>query len=158
MNEGNQRSEPRIPERAKPATVLVADDEKNVRLTVTEALESEGVRILTAVSGEDALQRLTDEDVDVLLLDLAMPGVNGIEVLREVVRDARHVAVVVISAHGTVARAVEAMKLGAIEFLEKPFSPEELRHAVRRALDRKSDTIVEPPAEEGGARGTPTEC
>lgn len=157
MNERNQGTESPVPERARPATVLVADDEKNVRLTVAEALASEGVRILTAVSGEDALQRLADEDVDVLLLDLAMPGVDGIEVLREVVRAAQDVAVVVISAHGTVARAVEAMKLGAMEFLEKPFSPEELRQAVRQVLARQSNAAAELPVNGSGAQGPPRE-
>ncbi len=113
--------------------VLVVDDEKNIRTVITGALEGPELSVRSAVNGEDALQRLEDGAADVVLLDLKLPGMGGIEVLRRI-RDAwPDTRVIVITAHGTVATAVEAMKLGAVDFIEKPFAAEEVRQAVRNA-------------------------
>ena len=119
--------------------ILVIDDEKNIRLTVSYALENEGFAVDTAVNSEDALQQMIDTQYDLLMLDLQMPGMGGMELLRRLV--ARHTLphVVIISAHGTVANAVEAMKLGAVDFVQKPFTPEELRQVVGTVFAR--DTL-----------------
>jgi len=113
--------------------VLVVDDEKNIRSVLAEALDGPELSVRSAVNGEDALQQLAAEGADVVLLDLKMPGMDGLDVLRRVRESWPDTRVLVITAHGTVPLVVEAMKLGAVEFIEKPFSPEEVREAVRKA-------------------------
>jgi DNA-binding NtrC family response regulator len=117
-------------------SVLVVDDEKNIRLTMSRALEDIEVDVTTADSGAEALAALARRHVDVVLLDLRMPGMDGIEVLRRVAREYPDTRVIIITAYGTVERAVEAMKLGAVDFLEKPVTPAEVRARVAELLDR----------------------
>jgi len=114
--------------------ILICDDEKNIRLTVAAALENEGYEIKGAVNGEDALRQMEDQRFALLLLDLKMPGIDGLEVMRRLgnVSDAPNI--LILTAHGTIDMAVEAMKLGAVDFIQKPFSPEEIRQAVSRAI------------------------
>jgi len=103
--------------------ILVVDDEKNIRLTLSQSLESLGVEIRTAVNGEEALQKLQEEDFSLILLDLKMPGMGGMEVLRRVRERWSKARVIIITAHGTIESAVEAMKLGAADFIQKTFQP-----------------------------------
>lgn len=118
--------------------VLIVDDEKNIRLTLSQALGSMGMETETAVNGEEALGRLRAKTFGLILLDLKMPGMDGMEVLRRV-REARpDIRVIIITAHGTIESAVEAMKLGAVDFIQKPFAPKEIRDLVQRVLDRES--------------------
>jgi DNA-binding NtrC family response regulator len=117
--------------------ILIVDDEKNILLTVRHALESKGYDVASATTGEEALRLLEQQVFDLMLLDLKLPGIDGMHVLKEASEKQPQVPVVIISAYGTVGNAVEAMKLGAIDFLEKPFSPEELRETVRRVLARR---------------------
>ena len=119
------------------SNILVVDDEKNILLTVRHALEPQGYTVVTAATGEEALRLLEQRVFDLMLLDLRLPGIDGMSVLKQVGEKQPNVPVVIISAYGTVGNAVEAMKLGAIDFLEKPFSPEELRETVRRILARR---------------------
>ena len=122
---------------AKP--VLIVDDEKNIRLTLSQALETLELDTDTAVNGEEALTKLEEKHFGLILLDLKMPGMDGMEVLRKV-REARpDIKVIIITAHGTIESATEAMKLGAVDFIQKPFSPKEIRELVTTVLDR--DTI-----------------
>ncbi len=116
--------------------ILIVDDEPNVRLVFRTALEASGYSITTAADGDEALEWLEKESVDLVLLDLQMPILSGMEVL-EGMRNAGHdVPVVIITAHGNVPNAVQAMKLGAIDFLTKPISPEVLRTVVADVLAR----------------------
>jgi DNA-binding NtrC family response regulator len=117
--------------------ILIVDDEKNILLTIRHALEPKGYEVASATTGEEALRLLEQQVFDLMLLDLKLPGIDGMSVLKEASERQPNVPVIIISAYGTVGNAVEAMKLGAIDFLEKPFSPEELREAVRRILSRK---------------------
>lgn len=117
--------------------ILIVDDEKNILLTVRHALEPKGYEVASASTGEEALRLLEQQVFDLLLLDLKLPGIDGMSVLKEARERQPRVPVVIISAYGTVGNAVAAMKLGAIDFLEKPFSPEELRETVRRILARR---------------------
>lgn len=117
--------------------ILVVDDEKNILLTVKHALAAQGYQVQTATTGEEALRQLAGGDFDLLLLDLKLPGIGGLEVLRQAAQQRPDTRVVIISAYGTVASAVEAMKLGAVDFLEKPFTPEELRGLVEQVLARR---------------------
>lgn len=117
--------------------ILIIDDEKNILLTVRHALEPKGYEVAAVTTGEETLRLLEQQTFDLLLLDLKLPGIDGMSVLKEVSQKQPQIPVVIISAYGTVGNAVEAMKLGAIDFLEKPFSPEELRETVRRILARR---------------------
>ncbi len=119
---------------AKP--VLIVDDEKNIRLTLSQAMETLELETETAVNGEEALARMAQRHFALILLDLKMPGMNGMEVLRRVRQVRPETKVIIITAHGTIDSAVEAMKLGAVDFLQKPFAPTEIRELVTRVLDR----------------------
>lgn len=116
--------------------VLIVDDEKNIRLTLSQAIATLPIMVATAENGEQALKKVDEDRFDLVLLDLRMPGMDGMEVLRRL-RDGRpEIPVVIITAHGNIESAVEAIKLGAIEFLQKPFVPEDIRGLVARMLDR----------------------
>jgi DNA-binding NtrC family response regulator len=118
-------------------TILVVDDEKNIRFALDQALRPLGFRIVSAADGASALAQLEAERPAVLVLDLKLPDMDGMEVLRQTAHLYPEVRVIVITAHGSVDNAVDAMKLGAIDFLEKPFSIEEIRELVTSVLDRE---------------------
>ncbi len=112
------------------ASVLIVDDEPSIRLMFRTALESVGYVTQEAGDGPAALARLNESSPDVMLLDLKMPGMDGMETLRRL-RDAGHdTAVVIVTAHGSIPDAVTAMKFGAVDFLTKPVTPDLLRRVV----------------------------
>lgn len=117
---------------------LVVDDERNIRLGLTQVLEELGLDVDTAVNGEEALERIASRAYTLMLLDLRMPGMDGMEVLRKMRDTSPKTRVVIITAYGTIESAVEAMKLGAIDFLQKPFAPQEIRRLVNTMLSRES--------------------
>jgi len=119
-------------------SVLVVDDEKNIRLTMSQSLEALDIPIQTAVNGEEALQKLHEETFGLVFLDLKMPGLDGMEVLRRIKGNWPKTRVIIITAHGTIASAVEAMKLGAVDFIQKPFSPGEIRDLANQVLGREN--------------------
>jgi DNA-binding response OmpR family regulator len=116
--------------------VLVVDDEPNIRLVFRTTLEPDGYTVDEASDGQGALDRLGAVPVDVVLLDLLMPGLGGMDVLRRLRERGDDTPVVVVTAHGTIPDAVAAMKLGAIDFLTKPLAPEALRQVVREVIAR----------------------
>ena len=116
--------------------ILVVDDEKNIRMTLTQCLNDEEYTVDLAVNGEDALIQLSQADYDLILLDIKMPGLDGMEVLKRIRDQGIQVSVIMMTAYGTVERAVEAMKLGAIDFISKPFTPSEIRKLVQSVLQR----------------------
>ena len=118
--------------------ILVVDDEKNIRLTMSQSLEPLGIPVQTAVNGEEALQKLREEPFGLVFLDLKMPGIDGMAALRQIKDDWPKIRVIIITAHGTIESAVEAMKLGAVDFIQKPFSPGEIRELATRVLDREA--------------------
>lgn len=120
------------------APILIVDDEKNIRLTMSQSLEPLEIPVQTAVNGEEALQKLKDGQFGMVFLDLRMPGIDGMEVLRRIKEDWPKIRVVIITAHGTIESAVEAMKLGAVDFIQKPFSPVEIRDLASRVLEREA--------------------
>jgi FixJ family two-component response regulator len=123
--------------RTMKARILIVDDEPNVRLMYRMALESSGFEVFEADSGTKALNQCMTRRHDVALLDLRMPGgMDGLELLHEMANLNIPTPVVMITAHGDVPNAVSAMKLGAIDFLQKPVLPDELRHIVRDVLIR----------------------
>jgi two-component system response regulator AtoC len=117
--------------------VLVVDDEKNFRRVIVQELERQGFSVEEAAGGKEALELITREEFDVLILDLSMPGLGGMDLLRMVKELDNPLEVIILTAHGTITTAVEAMKLGAYDFLSKPFRMEELSAAVAKAYEKK---------------------
>ena len=116
--------------------ILIIDDEKNIRITLGQCLTSADCEVETAVDGEHGLLKYNESTYEVVLLDMMMPGIDGIEVLRRIKAKDPLQNVIMITAHGTIETAVEAMKLGAVDYLRKPFSPDEIRSIVKRVMDR----------------------
>jgi DNA-binding response OmpR family regulator len=120
----------------KKNRVLVVDDEKNIRLTIAQSLEKLELEVDSAVNGEEALQKVRQDGYQLVLLDLRLPGIDGMDVLRQLRGINKKLKVLIITAHGTIENAVEAMKLGAMDFIQKPFTPDEIRGFVTKALAR----------------------
>ncbi|MBA3398317.1 MAG: sigma-54-dependent Fis family transcriptional regulator [Deltaproteobacteria bacterium] len=120
------------------AKILVADDEAGLREFITDALELDDHTVVPAKDGLEAAKLLDERGFDLVLTDLKMPRLDGMGLLRKVRAEQPEVEVIVMTAHGTVDNAVEAMKLGAFEYLQKPISgPDELRLLVARAVERR---------------------
>jgi DNA-binding response OmpR family regulator len=117
--------------------ILIVDDEKNIRLTFSRTLEVLGAEIDCAENGEEALDKLREKEFGLVLLDLQMPVMGGMEVLRRVREIRPDIRIIIITAHGTIESAVEAIRLGAVDFIQKPCTPEEIRNIVSRVLDRE---------------------
>jgi DNA-binding NtrC family response regulator len=118
-------------------SILIVDDEKNIRFTVAQSLAGLGMETDSAENGEEALAKLKNKDFGLILLDLHMPGLDGMEVLREVRELRPDIRVIIMTAYGTVERAAKAISLGAIDFIQKPFVPKEIRQMVARVFDRE---------------------
>jgi DNA-binding NtrC family response regulator len=118
-----------------PTRVLVVDDDPGVRYTLREILASEGLAVSEAADGAEALARFEAEPASLVVTDLRMPGVDGMELLRRLAARSPPPRVVVITAHGSERQAVEAMKAGAYDYFRKPFETDELLAVVRRALE-----------------------
>jgi len=118
-------------------TILVVDDEKDIRTSLTGILEDEGYQVVTAASGADALEKLRDDMPDLVLLDIWMPGMDGLETLEKIKNLLPHITVIMISGHGTIETAVRSTKLGAFDFIEKPLSLDKVLIAVTNALRMK---------------------
>jgi two-component system, NtrC family, response regulator AtoC len=114
--------------------ILVVDDEQNIRRMLNRVLSSDGFIVKEAINGLEALKRLEEEDYSLVLLDLKMPGLNGIETLKKIREFDINLPIIMISAYGSISEAVEAMKLGALDYLIKPFDIEELKIIVERAI------------------------
>ncbi|HET8948223.1 MAG TPA: response regulator, partial [Candidatus Polarisedimenticolia bacterium] len=115
-------------------TILIADDEKNIRATLARALKLEGFLTEEAENGRQALERLESGDIDLMVLDLQMPVLDGLALLEEISGRNWRIPVLVLTAHGSIDRAVKAVRLGAHDFIEKPPSTERLLLAVNNAL------------------------
>jgi len=131
---------------SKPC-VLVVDDHESVRVALGKSVEQRGWRAALAENGRQALEQLRRGGVDVVITDLKMPGMDGIELLKSVKAVSPQTEVVMITGYGTVERAVEAMKLGAVDFVVKPFRRAILMEAVARAMSRQCDIAAQPDEE-----------
>lgn len=125
---------------ARKGSVLIVDDEPGIRETLTGVLEDEGYAVAAVDSGEACLDLLSERAVPVVLLDIWLPGIDGLETLERIgsLPATRRPVVVMISGHGNIESAVRATKLGALDFLEKPLSVERVTLAVRNALDHSN--------------------
>jgi two-component system sensor histidine kinase/response regulator len=118
-------------------TVLIVDDEEAIRDSCSQVLSKSGYECHAAVDGIEGLHLAHQVDPDVILLDLMMPGVQGLEVLEQVLKSHPNTVCIVITGYATIESAVEAMKRGAFDFLPKPFTPEELRLIVTRGIEHR---------------------
>jgi len=114
--------------------VLIADDEKNMRWVLGQALSAEGYEIIEAADGKEVLASINEQPPDLMVLDHKMPAPDGMEVLRRLRAKGHTFPIIMLTAHGNVASAVEAMKAGASEYLTKPFDLEELKLSIEKAL------------------------
>jgi two-component system nitrogen regulation response regulator NtrX len=128
MNQKKTKSGPRV---------LVVDDEKAIRDALRLTLEYEGYRMIEAASGAEALERVEPERAEIMLLDIKMPRMDGLEVLDRVRERWPELPVIMISGHGTIATAVEALQKGAQDFMEKPLEREVVLHRIRAALEQR---------------------
>lgn len=117
--------------------ILIADDDKNLRKVLMNELSEEGYHVTETDSGIKALDLLEKDEYDVLLLDLNMPSLGGIDVLKKIKTLEIPTEVIILTGHATVSTAVEAMKLGAYDFLTKPFKIEELKAVIEKAYEKK---------------------
>jgi len=123
---------------ATSATVLVADDDRTIRRNLVRLLQSEGYQTLEAANGDEALACISAENPDAVLLDLKMPGRDGLEVLGELGPALADLPVIVVTAFGGSAAAIEAMRRGAYDYLSKPFDLDEVLLTLRRALRQRA--------------------
>lgn len=119
-------------------TILVVDDEKNIRLTISDILQDEGHTVLEAGTAEEGLATLLKERVNLVLLDVRLPGMDGLEALKEIRKLDPDLDVVMISGHGTVSTAVQALQIGAYDFLEKPLSLARIQVAIRNLKQKQT--------------------
>ena len=136
--------------------VLVVDDEQNLRKVLAATLVREGYEVQVASDGEEALAALDRDGADVVVTDLVMPKMDGLSLLRRVVAEHPDVPVIVVTAHGRIDRAVEAMKAGAFDFVAKPFETVELKAIIAKAArqsDYNAKNVVADAPREGAARG-----
>ena len=129
--------QPAIQEGVSPASILIVDDESEIRESLQTLLELEGYRVDAAETGEEGLARIAAQPFDLVLLDLALPGKNGMDVLAEIRERDPQLPVIMITAYGTVENAVNAMQAGAVNFIQKPWDNEKLLADVRAAVVRR---------------------
>lgn len=115
--------------------LLVVDDEHLIRWSLEQNLKKQGYEVVTAASGEDALRLVREEQPDLVLLDIQLPGISGIDVLEKIKEIDEDVAVIMVTAHSGLETAVNAMRLGAFDYVSKPFNLDELSIVVRKALE-----------------------
>jgi len=117
--------------------LLVVDDEAGIRESLSSILQDEGYHVDSVASAEEALERAASGDLEVVLLDVWLPGIDGLEALSRLQASPRPPAVMMISGHGTIETAVRATKLGAFDFIEKPLSLEKIIVLVRNAIEQR---------------------
>jgi DNA-binding NtrC family response regulator len=126
-----------MPMNTLSGTILVTDDDADIREILRDTLASLGARVVTAVDGQECLDRIDEYTPDVILLDIEMPVKNGLQVLQELRPHGDRITVVMISAYGTIERAVQAIKQGAYDFITKPFELDHVVLTVEKALERE---------------------
>ncbi|NLO33476.1 MAG: sigma-54-dependent Fis family transcriptional regulator [Candidatus Hydrogenedentes bacterium] len=116
--------------------ILVTEDDRVQRAIISDILEMNGYQVYRCASGEEALEQITEHPIDVLLTDLKMPGIDGLELMTRVKQSIPEIDVVIMTAHATVKTAVTAIKEGAADYLDKPFDKDELLHVIGRTCER----------------------
>jgi DNA-binding NtrC family response regulator len=121
------------------AKVLLVDDEADFVEALSERLEARGLAVTVATSGSEAVDRSREARFDAIVMDLAMPGMDGIEALKVMREEQPEVQVILLTGHGTLQKGVEAMKLGAMDFLEKPADINVLLEKIREAKSKATE-------------------
>ena len=121
--------------------ILIIDDEKNIREGLAAALEMDGYNVVLAKDGQEGLELVGRGDIDLVITDLRMPGISGEEVLAKVTSESPGLPVIVLTGHGTIDSAVDAMRAGAYDFLTKPLNLDRLSLIVKRALQNRELTL-----------------
>jgi len=120
-----------------PEHILIVDDEKGILSALTGVLEDEGYTVETAETGREALKKIENDTPSIVLLDIWLPDIDGLEILREIRNSYKGITVIVMSGHGTIETAVKATKLGAYDYIEKPLSMERVILLVRHAVQQQ---------------------
>jgi DNA-binding NtrC family response regulator len=142
-----------MPEEIK-ANVLVVDDEEQFLKVFSQRLEGHGMAVDTATSGEEALKKVKGKDFDAIILDLVMPGMTGIETLKRIRSENPDLQFIILTGHGSIEKAVEAIKEGAFDFLEKPADVNKIIEKISEAK-RKKIVLVEKKLEAQGKERLP---
>ncbi|KPJ69951.1 hypothetical protein AMJ44_01310 [candidate division WOR-1 bacterium DG_54_3] len=121
----------------KTANVLIVDDEKIIQDSCSQILKKEGYRVKVATDGKEGLSTFKEELFHVVILDLKLPGMDGMEVLARIKEESPETPVIIITGYASIESAVEAIKQGAFEYLTKPFTPEELRVSIKKAIESR---------------------
>lgn len=121
------------------ARILVVDDEENVRSSLEEILRLEGYEVLAVGSGEDALNALQTEEYDLMLLDLKMPGMDGMEVMRAALKVSAETRIILLTGHGSLESAIDALRQGAHDYILKPAHSGEILSSVARGIARRAE-------------------
>lgn len=119
------------------AKVLLVDDEEEFCNMLSERLENRGLKVNAVLSGEDAVVRVEDQNFDAIIVDLAMPGIDGLETLRRIKEKRPDLEILMLTGHGTIKSGIEAMKLGAEDFLEKPVDMKVLLEKISAAKHKR---------------------
>jgi len=125
----------------KKAKILIADDYEPLRNLLTKELSRAGYVVDTAKDGEEALNRVREDAYNVILLDIVMPKMNGVEVLRKIKEEKITAEVIMLTGNGTIESAIECMRLGALDYIRKPCEPKELIIQIEKAIEHESSTI-----------------
>ena len=118
--------------------IMIVDDDQTMKSSLIEWFESEDHHVYGASSGEEAIEKIADGSFNIIITDLKMPGIDGLELLRYVKREHHNTEVIIMTAYGTVETAVNAMKEGAYDYVVKPFSPEEIDMVVKKIIEHQS--------------------
>jgi DNA-binding NtrC family response regulator len=118
--------------------ILLVDDETDFTTALSKRFTVRGMAVETAASGKEALEKVKEQDFDAVLLDIAMPGWDGVETLRYLIEERPDLQVVLLTGHATVKKGIEAMKLGALDLLEKPAEFQELLEKIEEASAKKA--------------------
>lgn len=121
----------------KQKYILVVDDEINVRTVFSDILKKEGYYVRGAKDGYEAIKAVDEESFDLVLVDLGMPRMNGIETLENIKKRKPQLQVIIYTEYGSITTAVEAIRKGAVDYLNEPFSPRELKLSIKKALEQK---------------------
>ena len=125
------------------AKVLLVDDEKEFTETLSERLQLRDLEVFTASSGSEALDLAGQHRFDAVILDLQMPGMDGIETLKQLLADDADQQIIVLTGHGTISKSVEALKAGAMDFIEKPIDIQRLSDEIGRAAAHRLTLLEE---------------
>ncbi len=128
--------------------VMLVDDEFEFIDLMSQRLETRGLKVTTVTSGEEALATIEDHNIDVAVVDFAMPGINGIETLKQIKEKRADIEVIMLTGQGTIQSGIEAMKYGAIDFLEKPVDLNILMEKIRLAKKQRMLTLEKKSADE----------